>query len=109
MHKILLLLVALACAALVGPLGAVAARAEGTQPWYKSWNAFPDVPKMEQPAVEQLLRTNTPVIFIYAGYKVPELVCGTLLLTYTAVPPESDGSTVRFKAPKDAWVLVYCT
>jgi hypothetical protein len=77
--------------------------------WWQTWSNFPKVPKISADIAKKLVLSGEKAVFVYAGYKVDEFVCGSMELPYTLVPPNADGSRVNLSAvPKDAWVFCYC-
>lgn len=59
--------------------------------------------------VKRMLKNGEKMVFVYAGYDVDKVLCGSVYLPYTLVPPESDGSRVNLKVfPKDIWIMCYC-
>lgn len=80
----------------------------GAQKWWHKWSNFPNVPRITVEKVQQLMNRGEKVIFIYTGYKVKEVVCGSLYIPYTLVPPADSGSRIKIdKIPKDWWILCY--
>ena len=80
-------------------------------PDWKQWNAFPkgtDAPRYTADRIQELLLAGEKMVFIYAGYEVDEIVCGSLYLPYTLVPPFGDGARVNLSVPKDTWMVAYC-
>ena len=79
--------------------------------WWKKWDAFPKgnkAPRIMPEKVRELMMAGEKVVFVYAGYDVDTVLCGSLYLPYTLVPPQSDGSRVNLKAlPKDGWIMCY--
>lgn len=75
--------------------------------WWQKWDSFPKVPKITADRVKSMMLAGEKIAFVYAGYKVDEVVCGSFYIPYTKVPPISDGSKVNFRVPKDHWVMVY--
>jgi len=77
--------------------------------WWQTWDNFPKVPKISAATAKELVTSGQKVIFIYAGYKVSEKLCGSGAIPYTLVPPNANGSRVDLRAiPKDYWILCYC-
>jgi len=77
------------------------------QEWWQKWDNYPKVPRITAKEVKQLMLANEKIVFVYAGYDVDDLVCGSLYIPYTIVPPNSDGSTVKIPVPRDYWVMCY--
>ncbi len=78
------------------------------QKWWEEWDSHPTVPKITAGEVKTMMLAGEKIAFVYAGYRVDEIVCGSFYIPYTKVPPNSDGSTVNFKVPKNYWVMCYC-
>ncbi len=83
----------------------------GQKQWWEKWDAFPKgnkAPRIMPEKVRELMMAGEKVVFVYAGYDVDTVLCGSLYLPYTLVPPESDGSRVNLKLlPKDGWIMCY--
>jgi hypothetical protein len=77
------------------------------QKWWELWDDFPKVPKVTAREVKDMMLAGEKIIFVYAGYAVTEIVCGSLFIPYTKVPPRGDGSTVTVTFPKDYWIMCY--
>jgi len=77
------------------------------QEWWQTWEVYPKVPRITAKEVKNLMLANEKIVFVYAGYEVDKVVCGSLYIPYTKVPPNSDGSAVNFRFPKDYWVMCY--
>lgn len=77
------------------------------QEWWRQWDSHPTVPKITAAEVKTMMLAGERIVFVYAGYKVKEVVCGSYYIPYTKVPPNGDGSGVNFKIPKDYWVMCY--
>jgi len=77
------------------------------QQWWQKWDGNPKVPRITAKEVKNLMLAGEKVVFVYAGYEVDKVVCGSFYIPYTKVPPNSDGSTVNFKIPKDYWIMCY--
>lgn len=77
------------------------------QQWWQKWDNYPRVPKKTAKEVKQMMLAGEKIVFVYAGYKVDYIVCGSFYIPYTLVPPHSDGSRVNFKISKDSWVMCY--
>jgi hypothetical protein len=75
--------------------------------WWRKWNNFPNVPRITVEEVQELMMQGQPMAFVYAGYQTDQVLCGSVIVPYTWVPPHSDGSRVRLRIPKDWWVMVY--
>ncbi len=75
--------------------------------WWQKWNNFPKVPTVTAERVKDMMLAGEKIVFVYAGYKVDEIVCGSSYIPYTKVPPNGDGSKVNFKVPKDYWIMCY--
>ena len=81
--------------------------ANAEQPWWKKWPRYPNVPRISAKQVKQLMLAGEKVVFVYSGYKVKEVVCGSFIIPYTLVPPYADGSKVKIRLPKDYWIMCY--
>ena len=77
------------------------------QKWWEKWDNFPKVPRITAKEVKNLMLAGEKIAFVYAGYEVDQVVCGSYYIPYTRVPPHSDGSTVNFRIPKDYWIMCY--
>lgn len=77
------------------------------QEWWQKWDSYPKVPKVTAKQVKSMMLSGEKIIFVYAGYEVQKVVCGSFYVPYTKVPPFSDGSTVNFKISKDYWIMCY--
>ena len=77
------------------------------QEWWQKWDSHPRVPKILAGEVKNMMLAGEKIVFVYTGYAVKDVVCGSFYIPYTKVPPNSDGSTVNFKIPKDYWVMCY--
>jgi hypothetical protein len=77
------------------------------QEWWKKWDSYPKVPKILVSEVKTMMLAGENIVFVYAGYRVDEIVCGSFYIPYTKVPPSSDGSSVNFRFPKDYWIMCY--
>lgn len=77
------------------------------QQWWQKWDSHPTVPKITAGEVRNMMLAGEKIVFVYAGYAVKNVVCGSYYIPYTKVPPSSDGSRVNFKIPKDYWVMCY--
>lgn len=75
--------------------------------WWQKWNRYPNVPRIQAEQVKSLVRSGKKIVFIYAGYAVKEVVCGSLILPYNLVPPFADGSRIKLRIPKTAWIMCY--
>jgi hypothetical protein len=84
----------------------------GEQTWWEKFDRFPNntkAPRIMPEQVKRMLKNGEKMVFVYAGYDVDKVLCGSVYLPYTLVPPESDGSRVNFKVfPKDIWIMCYC-
>ncbi len=79
------------------------------QKWWRSWETPPKVPEITAKMAKDLLLSGEKAVFVYAGYDVPEMVCGSLYIPYTLVPPYADGSRINLSSiPKDWWIFCYC-
>jgi hypothetical protein len=78
------------------------------QEWWQTWDNYPKVPRISAQEAKQLILAGEKVVFVYAGYEVDEVVCGSFYIPYTQVPPADDGSKVTFRVPRDYWILCYC-
>ena len=82
--------------------------ASAGQPWWKKWPSHPpNVPRITAKEVKNLMLSGEKIVFVYTGYKVKKVVCGSLIIPYTLVPPRSDGSRVRLRVPKNYWIMCY--
>lgn len=77
------------------------------QLWWQKWSRYPKVPRVTAGEVKTLMLSGQKMIFVYAGYKVKEVVCGSLIIPYTLVPPYADGSKVKLHIPKNYWIMCY--
>jgi hypothetical protein len=77
------------------------------QRWWEQWNDFPKVPKITAREVKNMWLSGEKITFVYTGYSVTDIVCGSLFIPHTKVPPRGDGSTVTFAFPKDHWIMCY--
>ncbi len=77
------------------------------QEWWQKWDNFPKVPKITASEVKNMMLAGEKIIFVYAGYEVDQVVCGSLYIPYTKVPPSSDGSSVNIRFSKDYWIMCY--
>jgi hypothetical protein len=75
--------------------------------WWKAWNRYPNVPRITGPEIKAVLSAREPFVFVYAGYQIHTIVCGSLIIPYTFVPPYADGSRVKLTLPKDMWIFAY--
>ena len=78
--------------------------------WWRKWDAFPKdpkVPRITAKQVKDLMLAGEKMVFVYAGYKTREVVCGSFYVPYTLVPPKADGSGVRIRIPKNYWIMCY--
>ncbi len=76
--------------------------------WWEEWDNYPKVPRITAKEVKQLMLAGEKVVFVYAGYEVDTVVCGSLFIPYTKVPPHGDGSSVNISVSKDYWIMCYC-
>ncbi len=92
-------------------LGAASAAFGGpVPPNWKYWDAYPkgaEAPRYTADRIQQLLLAGEKMVFIYAGYETSRVVCGSIYLPYTLVPPFGDGSMVNLSIPKDTWMVAY--
>ena len=77
------------------------------QEWWQKWDNYPKVPRITAKEVKQLMLANEKIVFVYAGYEVDQVVCGSFYIPYTWVPPFNDGSSVNLRFPKDYWIMCY--
>lgn len=77
------------------------------QYWWQKWSLYPDVPRITAKEVKRLFLSGQKMVFVYCGYKIKEVVCGSYIIPYTLVPPYADGSKVRIRIPKNYWVMCY--
>jgi hypothetical protein len=75
--------------------------------WWQEWPRFPKGNRITAKQVKQLQQAGSKMVFVYSGYEVNEVVCGSLIIPYNKVPPEADGSRIRVRIPKDWWVMCY--
>ena len=75
--------------------------------WWKKWENHPNVPRITAKEVKDLMLAGKKTVFVYAGYKREEVICGSFYIPYTLVPPYADGSKVRMKIPRDYWIMCY--
>jgi hypothetical protein len=78
------------------------------QEWWQKWDNYPKVPKITAKEVKQMMLNGEKIVFVYAGYEVDKVVCGSFYIPYTNVPPNSDGSMVNFKISTNYWIMCYC-
>lgn len=102
MKKILLLFLFLIIAypAFAGPV----------PPNWKSWPTHArNETRIEASMVAELLTSGEEkIILIYAGYKDVNVICGSIFIPYTSVPPRGSGSRVNFPdVPKDTMMVAY--
>lgn len=77
--------------------------------WWEQWDNFPNVPRITAAQAKQIMLSGERAVFIYGGYKIDEIVCGSLIIPFNMLPPYADGSRVNITSiPKDWWVLCYC-
>lgn len=76
-------------------------------PDWKSWDNYPNVQRMTADQIKKLMVAGEEMVFIYAGYRTDKVVCGSMYLPYTAVPPNASGSAVNMRFPKDTWMVAY--
>ena len=79
----------------------------GAQKWWETWDDFPKVPKVTAREVKNMMLGGEKIIFVYTGYAVTEIVCGSFFIPYSKVPPRGDGSTVAITFPRDQWIMCY--
>lgn len=77
-------------------------------PNWKDWDNYPDATRMTADQVQELLVAGEKMVLIYAGYKTDKIVCGSMYLPYTMVPPNASGAAVNLTVPKDTWMVAYC-
>jgi hypothetical protein len=77
------------------------------QEWWQKWDNYPKVPRITAKEVKNLMLAGEKIVFVYAGYEIDQVVCGSYYIPYTKVPPNSDGSRVDFRIPKDYWIMCY--
>ena len=80
-------------------------------PNWKDWDAYPkgaDAPRYTAARIQDLLLADEKMVFIYAGYETDRVVCGSIYLPYTMVPPFGNGAKVNLNIPKDTWMVAYC-
>jgi len=75
--------------------------------WWEKWDPFPKVRRITAKQVKYLMQKDEKIVYIYSGYKIDKIVCGSLVLPYTAVPPYGDGSKIKLRIPKDWWLMCY--
>jgi hypothetical protein len=79
-------------------------------PNWKNWDAYPKgvkAPRYTAERIQDMLLAGEKMVFIYAGYDTNSIVCGSIFLPYTLVPPFGDGSKVSLNIPKDTWMVAY--
>ncbi len=80
--------------------------------WWEKWDRFPKedkAPRIMPNEVKKLMMAGEKMVFVYTGFDVEKVVCGSLYIPYLLVPPEHDGSRINLKpVPKDWWVMCYC-
>jgi hypothetical protein len=77
------------------------------QEWWQKWEVYPKVPKISAKEVKERYLAGEKMVFVYGGYEVKEVVCRSLIIPYTLVPPSNDGSSVNYQIPLDYWILCY--
>ena len=77
------------------------------QEWWQKWETYPKVPKISAKEVKERYLAGEKMVFVYGGFEVKEVVCGSLIIPYTLVPPSNDGSSVNYRIPLDYWILCY--
>jgi len=77
-------------------------------PDWKKWDNYPDVQRMTADQIQELLVAGEKIVLIYAGYRTRNIICGSIYLPYTMVPPNASGAAVNLKIPKDTWMVAYC-
>jgi hypothetical protein len=100
-----ILLVIILCLIFSSPI-----HAQKDKKWWEKWDPYPKdpkVPRITAKQVKNLMLAGEKIVFVYAGYKVNEVVCGSFYVPYTLVPPGADGSGVRIKIPKNYWIMCY--
>jgi len=76
--------------------------------WWQKWSNFPKVLRIQADQIQHIFNAKEKLVFIYCGYEVDEIVCGSQFIPYTLVPPNADGSRVNLsRLPKDAWIMCY--
>ena len=78
---------------------------------WEKWESFPNAtvaPRFTANRIQELLLAGEKMVFIYAGYKTDKIVCGSIYLPYTWVPPFGSGARVNLNIPKDTWMVAYC-
>ena len=81
---------------------------EGVPSNWRAWDRYPEVTRYSAERVQDLLIAEEEMVLIYAGYETDKVICGSLYLPYTLVPPYSSGSKVNPKISKDTWMVAYC-
>jgi hypothetical protein len=81
--------------------------AKAEEKWWEKWDSKPNAPRITAKEVKALMMAGEKIIFVYAGYETKEIVCGSLIIPYTLVPPSADGSRVKLRIPKDYWIMCY--
>jgi hypothetical protein len=77
--------------------------------WWQKWPRYPKGYRISAKEVMQLQLRGERMMFVYGGYEVDEIVCGSHIIPYNKIPPYGDGSAVgRFPVPKDWWIICYC-
>lgn len=95
---LLILILAIAIPVTAGPV----------PPNWKSWDNFPDTPRMDVSMLKDLIFEGEKVVLIYSGYRRSKIVCGSLFIPYTFVPPSGSGSKVDLgNISKDTLIAVY--
>jgi hypothetical protein len=77
------------------------------QEWWQTWEVYPKVPRITAKEVKRLMLSGEKMVFVYSGYEIDKIVCNSLFIPYTLVPPNSDGSGVKLRVPADYWVMCY--
>jgi hypothetical protein len=77
--------------------------------WWEKWDNYPKVPRISADLVKKIVLAKEKSLFVYSGYEIPEMVCGSLYIPYSLVPPNADGSRLNLSnIPKDSWIFCYC-
>ncbi len=78
--------------------------------WWQKWPGHPQGLRISVDSVKYLISTGEKITFIYAGYEGgegSEVICGSLIIPYTKVPPNADGHQVKVNFSPDRWLLCF--
>lgn len=76
---------------------------------WKSWDSYPDVPRISAAFVAKtLLDKEEKIVLIYAGYEKSRVICSSIFLPYNLVPPHGSGARINLPDfPKDTLMVAY--